>query len=434
MTGVPADPSAALDRLTALHPKIIDLSLDRVWRLLAALGNPQDRLPPVVHVAGTNGKGSTVATLRACLEAAGKTVHVYTSPHLVRFNERIRLAGQIISDSALVALLEEVEAANGGQPITFFEVTTCAALLAFSRTPADVVLLETGLGGRLDATNVVTRPAATVLTSISLDHQQYLGDTLTSVATEKAEIMRPGVPCIAAAHPAEAAAVVEAAAARIGALLLREGRDFSADAGGAGVLSFRAGETHLTLPRSRLPGDHQIQNAGLALAVLTLVPALNVPEQALRQGLPAVDWPARLQHLTHGPLVSALPAGWDLWLDGGHNPDAGVRLAAYLQQQTEARPLDLVVGMIDTKDEAGFLRPLLPLVQRVRTVPVLSSAAGRPPQAVAETARGLGAGDVFPCDSVEAAVTALVAGQTAPRRIMICGSLYLAGDVLAENG
>ncbi|GAB3122486.1 bifunctional folylpolyglutamate synthase/dihydrofolate synthase [Novispirillum itersonii] len=434
MSVVPADPSAALDRLTALHPKIIDLSLDRVWRLLAALGNPQDHLPPVVHVAGTNGKGSTVATLRACLEAAGKTVHVYTSPHLVRFNERIRLAGEIISDAALVALLEEVEAANAGQPITFFEVTTCAAFLAFSRTPADVVLLETGLGGRLDATNVVTRPAATVLTSISLDHQQYLGETLASIAAEKAEIMRPGVPCIAAAHPAEAAAVVDQAAARIGAVLWREGRDFTATAAETQTLSFVVGDLRLTLPRSRLPGDHQIQNAGLALAVLTRVPELAVPEQALRDGLPAVEWPARLQPLSRGPLVEALPQGWDLWLDGGHNPDAGERLAAYLRQQGETRPLDLVVGMIDTKDEAGFLRPLLPLVQRVRTVPVLSSAAGRLPQAVAETARGLGAADVSACDSVAAAVAALVADQTAPRRVLICGSLYLAGDVLATNG
>ena len=316
-----------LARLTRLHPKLIDLSLGRIEGLLAALGNPQDRLPPVIHVAGTNGKGSTVATLRACLEAGGWRVHAYTSPHLVRFHERIRLAGELIGEDRLILLLEECEGANRGAPITYFEITTAAALLAFARVPADFVLLETGLGGRLDATNVVKHPAATAITPISLDHQAFLGDTIAAIAGEKAGILKAGAPAVIGPQMPEAAAVFDARAAEIGAPLYRFGREWRCMADNGGM-RYEGPHWRCDLPLPSLLGGHQIVNSGAAIACLEQLTAFPIAADTIAQGLRHIDWPARLQRLGRGPLSEALPEGWELWLDGGHNPGAGEVLAA----------------------------------------------------------------------------------------------------------
>ncbi len=424
-----ADP--VLDRLKTLHPKVIDLSLDRIRRLLGALGDPQRRLPPVVHVAGTNGKGSTVAFLRAMLEAAGLRVHVYTSPHLVRFHERIRVAGALIGDDALAALLEECERANAGQPITFFEVTTAAAFLAFVRTPADVVLLETGLGGRLDATNVVDRPAVTAITRISYDHRQFLGDTLTAIAGEKAGILKPGVPAVFAPQPEEEATrTLAARAAAVGAPVAA----WTVTPDGDGF-RFDSATVHRRLPRPGLAGAHQITNAGVALACLDHLP-WTIDDATAARGLAAVEWPARLQRLTRGPLVESLPAGWELWLDGGHNDSAGEVLAAHAAGwSADKRPLDLIYGMLSSKEPAEFLAPLAPHVRRMRTVAIPGEDAALPPQAIATAGQAAGIADTAPADSVAAALESLrLAGGGEPARVLICGSLYLAGTVLAENG
>ncbi|MBB4286031.1 bifunctional folylpolyglutamate synthase/dihydrofolate synthase [Roseospira goensis] len=428
---LPAMPSdRVLARLMALHPKVIDLVLDRVWRLLARLDHPERRLPPVVHVAGTNGKGSVVALLRAMLEADGRRVHVYTSPHLVRFAERIRLAGRLIAEDHLTALLEDCERVNGPAPITFFEITTVAALLAFARTPADVVLLETGLGGRLDATNVVARPVLTAITPISMDHEQYLGDTLGKIAAEKAGILKPGVPCIAAAQAPAAAAVLARRAQEVGAPLDLGGRDWTwAPAPGGGLTM-----DGTVWPDPALPGDHQRANAAQAVRLArALPPDLRPSDPAIRAGLERMDWPARLQRLPAGPLVARLPAGTEVWLDGGHNPGAGAALAAVLADWP-ARTLDLVVGMLDTKDTAGFLGPLLARARAVRVVPVPGSAAALPVDVLAARAQAAGAAIVTTHDSVAAALETSAEADPAPGRVLICGSLYLAGAVLAENG
>ncbi len=454
-----------LTRLMRLHPKKIDLTLGRVERLLAALGNPQDRLPPVIHVAGTNGKGSTVATMRACFEAASYRVHVYTSPHLVRFHERIRLAGELIDEDALLAALDECERANGGAPITFFEITTAAAFLAFSRTPADIVLLETGLGGRLDATNVIDRPAATAITPISLDHQAFLGDTIAAIAGEKAGILKPGAPAIIGPQPDAAAAVIEARAAAIGAPLYRWHREWrcdpyppAADAAGpplsriagegARGLGQRAGEGaagmhyegehwRLDLPLPSLPGAHQIVNAGIALACLERLDGFSLPETALAAGLRHIDWPARMQRLTSGPLVETLPSGWELWLDGGHNPGAGQVLAEAASAWRD-RPLYLVVGMLNTKDASGFLTPLEAHARALCALTIPGEENALPAARIAATARALGI-RAEETASVETALRSIVAraivdGEAGPARVLICGSLHLAGIVLAENG
>lgn len=419
----------------ALHPKVIDLVLDRVWRLLAALDHPERRLPPVVHVAGTNGKGSLVAILRAMLEAAGQRVHVYTSPHLVRFAERIRLGapggGRLIDDATLVALLEECERANDGQPITFFEITTCAALLAFAREPADVVLLETGLGGRLDATNVVERPALTVITPVSMDHEQYLGDTLAAIAGEKAGILKPGVPCVAAEQAPEAAAVLVRRATQLGAPLSLGGRDWLWERAGDGFEVAGAG-----WPAPALVGAHQTANAALAVvAARTLTPGLRPDAAAMRAGLAGVTWPGRLHRLDPGRLTACLPAGWDLWLDGGHNPAAG-RALADAAAAWDDRPLHLIVGMLDTKDQPGFLAPLLARAVSLQVVPVPGTTAGVPPPVLAGRARTVAPAGVAVHEraSVSEAMLALAATADGPGRVLVCGSLYLAGDVLRENG
>jgi dihydrofolate synthase / folylpolyglutamate synthase len=434
MTAGGAASDRVLARLSALHPKRIDLSLGRIERLLKALGDPQDRLPPVIHVAGTNGKGSTVATLRACLEAAGYRVHVYTSPHLVRFRERIRLAGRLIAERALLAVLKECERANRGAPITFFEITTAAAFLAFARTPADVVVLEVGLGGRLDATNVIDRPAVAAITPVSLDHQAFLGESLAAIAGEKAGILKPGAPAVIGPQPEKAESVIEGRAAAIGAPLYRCETEWRCTPAGDGM-RYEGRGWRLDLPRPVLPGAHQITNAGIALACLEELAGFALPAAALAAGLRRIDWPGRLQRLGRGPLVAMLPAGWELWLDGGHNPAAGEALAA-VAAGWRKRPLDLVVGMLNTKDAAGFLRPLAEVARALHAVTIAGEENPLPAAAIAAAARSVGL-QARQSDSVAAALRDIIArdsGQDGPGRVLICGSLHLAGGVLAENG
>lgn len=370
----------------------------------------------------------------------GLRVHSYISPHLVRFNERICLAGDDISDGALADLLERIEQVNDGQPITFFEVTTCAAFAAFAETAADVLILETGLGGRLDATNVVARPAVTILTPIGMDHEQFLGSSLAAIAGEKAHILKPGAPCISATQPPEAAAVIAAMAAERGVSLLVAGQDFSAEQQGEKLLyhPISGGEPwHLPLPA--LVGEHQMANAAVALAALEVArhpqtgASLTPSPQALAEGMRAVRWPARLQRLTKGPLVAALPQGWELWLDGAHNPQAGAMLADFFPRWAD-RPLDMIMGMMGPKDAEGFFRPLAAQVARLRAVPVPQEPNAKPPELVAEAALACGIADVAVVDDVAAGLAALVAASDGtPRRVLICGSLYLAGTVLADH-
>jgi len=419
-----------LERLKSLHPKLIDLTLERIERLLADLGHPERRVPPVIHVAGTNGKGSVVAYLRAALEAAGRRVHVYTSPHLVRFHERIRLAGRLIDEDALARLLDEVEAVNASRPITFFEVTTAAALLAFTRSPADWLLLEVGLGGRLDATNVIDRPALAVITPISLDHQAFLGNTIVAIAAEKAGILKPGVSAVIGPQPEEARAVIARRAAEVGAPIVWHGRDFDAEETPTG-LRFRDASGMLDLPAPALRGAHQIDNAAVAIAAMRRL-AHPLEQAAIAAGLTGVEWPARLQRLTRGPLPDLLDGGRELWLDGGHNPAAGAMLAAHAARHWADRPLDLVVGMMSSKDAAGFLAPLARHTRRVLCVAIPGEAGALAPEALEALAGALGlASETAP--SVTAAVARL-AGPPGQGRIVVCGSLYLAGTVLARNG
>jgi dihydrofolate synthase/folylpolyglutamate synthase len=416
-----------LDRLTALHPKVIDLSLARIERLLAALGHPERRLPPVVHVAGTNGKGSVVAMLRAGLESAGFRVHVYTSPHLARFHERIRLAGELIDEDRLAATLARCEAANAGQPITFFEITTAAAFLAMSETPADFTLLEVGLGGRLDATNVVDRPRLTVITPVSIDHQQYLGETLPEIAAEKAGILKHGIGCVVGRQEPEALAAIEERATRMLAPLMVEGQDWQVWEEHGRMAYLDAGGL-LDLPLPNLIGAHQVENAGIALCALR---ALGRDEAACTAAVTGARWPARLQRLRHGPLVEAAGQA-ELWLDGGHNPAAGIALAEALTR-LPPRPLHLVAGMLRTKDAAGFLRPLAGRALSLRAVTIPGEAATLAAEETAAAAREAGFADA----GVAASVTEAVAGIAAAApgcRILICGSLYLAGRVLRANG
>ncbi|MHC9236063.1 bifunctional folylpolyglutamate synthase/dihydrofolate synthase [Pseudooceanicola sp. 502str34] len=412
--------------MMALHPKIIDLTLDRVWRLLHALDDPQDKLPPVIHLAGTNGKGSTQAMLRAGLEGAGKRVHAYTSPHLARFHERIRLAGELISEEALTALLDECYRANDGETITYFEITTCAALLAFARTPAEYTLLEVGLGGRLDATNVIEAPALTVITPISLDHQQFLGDTLAEIAGEKAGILKRGVPCVVGPQPDEVLEVIEARAARLGAPLLVHGQHWTAWEE-RGRLIYQDENGLLDLPLPNLPGAHQIGNAGMAIAGLR---HLGFDEAACEAAVTTAFWPARMQRLRSGPLVESAP-GIELWLDGGHNPAAGDALASHLAS-LPARPTYLICGMLNTKDIAGFLRPLAPHAVSLDAVSIPGEAATLPAETTAEVARSVGM--TAHADADVAGALARIAAEAPEARVLICGSLYLAGRILRENG
>ncbi|QPH52879.1 bifunctional folylpolyglutamate synthase/dihydrofolate synthase [Pontivivens ytuae] len=414
---------AVLQRLMSLHPKVIDLTLDRMERLLAALGHPERDLPPVVHVAGTNGKGSTIAMMRAGLESAGQRVSVYTSPHLARFHERIRLPDGLIGEADLMALLEECEAVNGGAPITYFEITTCAAFLAFARTPADYLLLEVGLGGRLDATNVVDRPALSIITPVSLDHQQFLGERVEQIAGEKAGILKRGVPAVIARQSDAARAVIEARAEAVGAPLTIGGQDWDVYED-QGRLAFFDQDGLLDLPMPNLIGAHQVQNAGTALAGLRM---LGFDEAACEAAVTRAEWPARMQRLRHGPLVEAA-GDRDLWLDGGHNVAAGEALAEALGR-LPARPLHVICGMMNTKDAKGFLTPLARIAGSLQAVAVPGEANAADPEALAAAASEQG---------MEAAVAPGVASavDAAPpdARLLICGSLYLAGYVLRENG
>ena len=415
-----------LERMMALHPKIIDLTLDRVWRLLEALGNPQDSLPPVIHVAGTNGKGSTQAMIRAGLEAAGHSVHAYTSPHLARFHERIRLAGELISEPHLTAMLEECYAANDGANITYFEITTCAALLAFARTPADYTLLEVGLGGRLDATNVVAEPALCIITPVSMDHEQYLGDTVVKIAGEKAGILKRGVTCIVGPQAEAGLEAIETIAARVGAPLLIHGQHWHVAREGDRMI-YQDENGLLDLPLPNLPGAHQIQNAGAALAALR---HLGQPEVTYEAAVTHAFWPARMQRLRHGPLVDLAP-DIELWLDGGHNPAAGEAIGAHLATLPR-RPTHLICGMLNTKDIGGYLRPLAPQVDSLHAVSIPDTVATLPAEETAQAATAAGIAASVSGSVAEA--LADIAAQDPQARVLICGSLYLAGGVLRDNG
>ena len=410
-----------IERLHGLHPRLIDLSLERLQRLLAQLGHPERRLPPVIHVAGTNGKGSTCAFLRAMGEAAGLRVHAYTSPHLVRFNERFRISGSLVSDAALAETLEHVEQVNGNAPITVFEVITAAAFHLFAQAPADLCILEVGLGGRGDATNVIRAPAACAVTSISMDHRELLGDTLAAIAAEKAGIAKRGVPLVTGAQPAEAFKALSDAAERAGAPLLARGRDWEIAEAGAG-LRFTDAEGSLALPRPSLPGAHQMDNAGIAVAALRA--ALPVPGSAWA-GLARAEWPARLQRLG-GRLARLAPPGWEVWLDGGHNPGAGAALARHAAGWAD-RPLHLIVGMKQAKDAAEFLRPLLPHAAEVFAVQEPGQHLALPVEAIIAASGGV----AVPGPTVAEALKKLP--TCSPARVLICGSLYLAGEVLKSD-
>jgi dihydrofolate synthase/folylpolyglutamate synthase len=412
-------------RLHGLHPRLIDLSLERLQALLDKLGNPERRLPPVLHVAGTNGKGSTCAFARAFAEAAGLRVHVYTSPHLVHFNERIRIAGHLVSDDALAAALEHVEQVNAGAAVTVFEVITAVAFHLFAATPAELCVLEVGLGGRGDATNVIGRPAACGITSISLDHREMLGDTLEAIAREKAGIMKPGVPVAIGDQASGAAAVLQALAREVGAPVMMRGHQWHVHAQGRGF-RYTDARGALVLPPASLPGMHQLDNAGVAIAALR-ASGLGLPDQAFVRGIGHAQWPARLQ-LLHGRLAALLPAGWELWLDGGHNPGAGAMLAEHLEDWSD-RPVHLVVGMKQAKDSEEFLRPLLPRAATVWAVAEADQHDARPVEAIVAASGGVARPGPHVADALRT-----LAAEPGPARVLICGSLYLAGEVLKQDG
>jgi dihydrofolate synthase/folylpolyglutamate synthase len=431
--------SSIVARLSALHPKRIDLSLDRMWRVLDSLGNPQHLLPPVIHVAGTNGKGSTIAFMRAILEASGLLVHAYTSPHLVRFNERFRLGtegeGRLATDEELEAVLEECERVNAGMPITVFEITTAAGFLLFARNQADVLLLEVGLGGRLDATNVIDHPLATVITPVSLDHAEHLGATLAAIAQEKAGILKAKVPAIVAAQPREALAAIERQAARVEAPIRIAGEDWTATEE-RGRLVYQDDDGLLDLPAPKLYGRHQFENAGVAIAALRAIDELELAPAAFETGIAKADWPARMQRLSHGRLALLAPAGSELWLDGGHNADGARAIANALADLEErvSRPLILVIGMLATKDCVSFLRHFTGLARCVVAVPILRQQHSAAPDAIAVAARAV----AIPAQSspdLESALAVIGHFDLAPPpRILVTGSLYLAGEVLEANG
>lgn len=419
-------------RLLELHPKIIDLSLDRMWRILERLGNPQTKLPPVIHIAGTNGKGSTLAMTRAMMEAAGLKAHCYTSPHLVKFHERICVAGELISEEALSALLEECEQANGSDPITFFEITTAAAFLAFSRTPADYLILEVGLGGRLDATNVIDHPAVSVITSIGLDHQQYLGDTIEEIAREKAGILKHAVIGIVGAQSVEVREQIERVAEKVGAPLKIANQDWQSYTQ-HGRLVFQDENGLLDLPMPALQGPHQIDNAGNAIAAIRVLNDLRISDAAIETGLRNVSWPARMQRLSNGHLNELIPLEAELWLDGGHNGPAGVVLAQTLKDMNAKNPKPMVMiwGMLNTKHPSAFIANFKGIVERIITIAIpgeINTIAADELAMIAQT-DGLTASSAL---SLEKALEQAAVTHPAPR-IVICGSLYLAGHVLAAQ-
>ncbi len=438
MADSPYDPlrageAALVKRLRALHPSLIDLSTGRIERLLAALGSPHEHLPPVIHVAGTNGKGSTTAYLRAIAEAAGMKVHVLTSPHLVRFVERIRVAGTLITEPELEALIDHAEAANAGEPISFFEMTTAIALDAFARTPADLAVIEVGLGGRFDATNVFAHPAATVITPVDYDHLEMLGPELSKIAWEKAGIMRRGAPAFSARQPEEAAEVIEAEAEKVGAPLTMIGRDIDAFEE-HGRLRVQLEDRLLDLPAPGLLGPYQFDNAGLAVAAILALGDPRIDEAAIGRGVAGAVWPARFQRLTAGPLARrAQAAGADLWLDGGHNPHAGRALAEAVRRLAakDGRPVALICGMFARKDAEGFFRPFAPLKPRVLTTS-FDSPNATPADELAASARAAGL-DASPSEGIEAALDAILAAPGPAPHVLICGGLHFAGEVLAMS-
>jgi dihydrofolate synthase/folylpolyglutamate synthase len=433
----PQTSESLLARLETLHPKSIDLSLGRVERLLGALGNPHRRLPPVVHVAGTNGKGSVVAFLKGILEASGYRAHAFISPHLRRFHERIMLAGQggarSIGERHLIDILTRAEAANRGEPITFFEITTAAAFLAFSENPADIVLLETGLGGRLDATNVIDAPLATVLTPISLDHCSFLGDTIEAIAGEKAGILKRGRPAIVSRQSDAALGVIEARARELGAAVLAGGQSWDVFEQ-HGRLIFQDEDCLLDLPLPRLFGRHQFDNAGAAIAAARSLEGFHISEEAIAKGISAAVWPARLERLSPGKLHDLAPAGSEIWVDGGHNPAAGEAVARALADLEErvSSPIHLIVGMLSTKDASGFLRHFQGLTELAATVEIPGRQAAYKAEELASIANRAGI-EAAPAGSLEAAFARIRRRAAGPVRIMVTGSLYLAGHALEAN-
>ncbi|WP_353217022.1 folylpolyglutamate synthase/dihydrofolate synthase family protein [Sandarakinorhabdus sp.] len=423
---------ALLRKAYDLHPTEIELTLDRLEQLLDRLGNPHHRLPPVFHVAGTNGKGSTCAFLRACLEAQGYRVHVYTSPHLVRFNERIRLAGHLVDDDALILLLKDVIGRNAGAPITFFELTTAAAFLAFATVPADACIIEVGMGGRMDATNLIPTALVSGISQLALDHQLWLGPTILDIAREKAGIARRGVPLVTGRHSAAVTARIAEVAGLAGARLLIRGQDWDA-ALYEGQLHYRDEAGRLALPLPRLAGAHQHDNAALAVAMLRAQGVLPIKDAGFKAGMGWAEWPARLQRLDAGPLPDLLPAGSSLWVDGGHNPAAGRALAdAVRPLLAEGQPLIVVAGMLAAKDAEGFLKPFVGLASALHAVPV-PGHAGHDPAVLAASAAALGIAAVTAPD-LRQALKAIARSKGTPPLVLITGSLHLAGKALALNG
>ncbi|MGB8399764.1 bifunctional folylpolyglutamate synthase/dihydrofolate synthase [Bradyrhizobium sp.] len=426
-------------RLSALHPSQIDLSLDRIRRLLERLDHPERRLPPVIHVAGTNGKGSTIAYLRAILEAAGLRVHVFTSPYLVRINECFRLGraggGVLVGDDELRAMLQLCERANEGAPITIFEIETAAAFGLFAQHPADVALLEVGLGGRLDSTNVIEAPLATVIAPISMDHTEYLGDTLTAIAGEKAAIIKRGAPVICAEQSPEAMAVIEAQAGRMRAPLHAAGQHWHVGVE-RGRLVYQDDRGLMDLAAPRLFGRHQFDNAGLAIATLRAQDTFRIDAAAFEAGIINAEWPARMQRLASGALVEQGPPGGEIWLDGGHNVEGGRVAAAALGDLEErvSRPLVVIAGMMANKDAAGFLANFAGLTRHIMAVPIPGRDNSMPPERLADAARAFGMRVEIAAGVAAALRTLSRLAYEVPPRVLITGSLYLAGAVLAENG
>jgi dihydrofolate synthase / folylpolyglutamate synthase len=436
----PAQPLRDLiARLSALHPRDIDLGLDRMHRLLERLDHPERKLPPVIHVAGTNGKGSTIAYLRGILEAAGQRVHVFTSPFLVRINECYRLGrtggGVLVDDDELRQTLEHCEQANNGDPITIFEIETAAAFCLFARHDADVTLIEVGLGGRLDSTNVIDAPLATVITPLSMDHTEFLGDTLTKIASEKAAILKRNAPAIIAEQEPDAMAVIEAQAQRLRAPLQAAGQQWHVNVE-RGRLVYQDDRGLMDLAAPKLFGRHQFDNAGLAIATLRALDKFKIGIAEFEAGIVNAEWPARMQRLTSGALLDQAPPGAELWLDGGHNAEGGRVAAAALGDLEErvSRPLVVIVGMMANKDAGAFLANFAGLTRHIIAVPVPDRANAMPPDRLADAARALGM-RVETSSSVGAALQSLTRlAYEIPPRILIAGSLYLAGPVLAANG
>ena len=429
---------ALINELMKIHPKGYDLSLGRITRLLKKLDNPQNKLPPVIHVAGTNGKGSTIAFCRAMLEADGKIVHVDTSPHLVNYHERFRLGaeggGKYVSDDAFAETLQRVADANAGEPITVFEILCAVMFLLFSENSADVALVEVGLGGRFDTTNVISNPKVSVITPVSLDHESFLGDVVEKIAFEKAGIIKPGCQVVIAEQNDLSRDVLEAAAERVRAPIAIGGQDFSSHEE-RGRLVYQDENGLLDLPMPKLVGDHQIINATTAIAAIRYG-GFDISTSAIEAGLNNVSWPGRLQQLTTGELLKSAPRGSDLWVDGGHNPNAGEAISAFMRelQARDHKKLVLVFGMLTTKDPQGYIQEFAGLAKNVLTVPITSSDSGYDPSELANVARNAGL-NAKVMSSVRAALDEINAGweDKNPPRILFCGTLYLVGDVLAQN-